>query len=109
MVPSSADIVLQNCRIGQSETSTINICDVVNIIALQRAWVSGFCVLVLPVDANTPHQGLNAPLTNDLIDEVRPQPYLYNLRHNNNDVLPRSIEMFECVTISCSQYFFPIS
>ena len=30
MVPSSADIVLQNCRISQSETSTINICDIVN-------------------------------------------------------------------------------
>ena len=28
MVPSSADIVLQNRRISQSETSTINICDV---------------------------------------------------------------------------------
>ena len=27
MVPSSADIVLQNRRISQSETSTINICD----------------------------------------------------------------------------------
>ena len=31
MVPSSADVVLQNRRISQSETSTINICDVVNI------------------------------------------------------------------------------
>ena len=28
MVPSSADIVLQNRRISQSETSTINICDI---------------------------------------------------------------------------------
>ena len=33
MVPSSADIVLQNRRISQSETSTINICDVVNTMA----------------------------------------------------------------------------
>ena len=41
MVPSSAVIVLQNRRISQSETSTINICDVVNIIALQHARVSG--------------------------------------------------------------------
>ena len=41
MAPSSADIVLQNCRISQSETSTINICDVVNIMALQHARVSG--------------------------------------------------------------------
>ena len=40
MVPSSADIVLQNRRISQSETSTINICDVVNIIALQHVRVS---------------------------------------------------------------------
>ena len=32
MVPSSADIVLQNHRISQSETSTISICDVVNTI-----------------------------------------------------------------------------
>ena len=39
MVPSSADIVLQNRRISQSETSTINICDV-NTIALQHARVS---------------------------------------------------------------------
>ena len=28
MIPSSADIVLQNRRISQSETSTINTCDV---------------------------------------------------------------------------------
>ena len=41
MVPSSADIVLQNRRISQSETSTINICDVVTIMALQRARDSG--------------------------------------------------------------------
>ena len=39
MVPSSADIVLQNRRISQSETSTINICDVVNTMALQHARV----------------------------------------------------------------------
>ena len=32
MVRSSADIVLQNRRISQSETSTISICDVVNTI-----------------------------------------------------------------------------
>ena len=32
MVPSSADIVLQNRRISQSETSKISICDVVNTI-----------------------------------------------------------------------------
>ena len=50
------------------------------------------------VDASTiPRQGLNAPLTNDVIDEVRPQPYLYNPRHNNNYVPRRSIDMFECV------------
>ena len=40
MVPSSADIVLQNHRISQSETSTLNIWDVVNTIALQHARVS---------------------------------------------------------------------
>ena len=33
MIASSADIVLQNRRINQSETSTINICDVVNTMA----------------------------------------------------------------------------
>ena len=32
MVPSSADIVLQNRRISQSETSTTSICDVENTI-----------------------------------------------------------------------------
>ena len=32
MVPSSADIVLQNRQISQSETTTISICDVVNTI-----------------------------------------------------------------------------
>ena len=42
MVPFGADIVIQNCRISQSETSTINIvCDVVNIIALQHVRVNG--------------------------------------------------------------------
>ena len=39
MVPPNSDIVLQNRRINHSETSTINICDVVNIIALQHARV----------------------------------------------------------------------
>ena len=39
MVPSNADIVR---RISQSETSMINICDVVNIMALQHAQVSGY-------------------------------------------------------------------
>ena len=42
MVPSSADIVLQNRRISESETSTINICDGVNTMALQHARVSGY-------------------------------------------------------------------
>ena len=41
MVPSSIDIVIQNRRISDSETSTIHVCDVVNIIALQHARVSG--------------------------------------------------------------------
>ena len=41
MVPSSTDIILQNRQISQSETSTINICDVVNIIALRHAQLSG--------------------------------------------------------------------
>ena len=36
MVPSSADIV-QNRRISQSETSTLNICDVVNTMAVNGA------------------------------------------------------------------------
>ena len=36
MVPSSADIVLQNRRISQSETSHLNICDVVNTMAAAR-------------------------------------------------------------------------
>ena len=40
MVPSSADSVIKNRRISQTETSTINICDAVNIIALQHARVS---------------------------------------------------------------------
>ena len=48
MVPSSADIVLQNSRISQSETSTINICDVVNI-ALQHSRVSGDQKVTSPV------------------------------------------------------------
>ena len=33
MVPPNTDIVLQNRRISQSETRTINICDVVNAMA----------------------------------------------------------------------------
>ena len=41
MVSSSADIVLQNRQISQSETSTINICDV-NTMASQHARVSGY-------------------------------------------------------------------
>ena len=41
MVPSSAEIVIKNRRISQSETSAIAIRDVVNIILLQRALVSG--------------------------------------------------------------------
>ena len=40
MVPSSADIVIQNRRISQSETNARTICDVVNITPLQRARVS---------------------------------------------------------------------
>ena len=49
MVPSSADIVLQNRRISKSETYTINICDVVNIMALQHARVSGDQNVTSPV------------------------------------------------------------
>ena len=41
MFSSSAYIVLQNRRISQSETSTISICEVVNIIELQHVRVSG--------------------------------------------------------------------
>ena len=41
MVPSSADIVIENRRISQSKTSARTICDVVNTISLQRALVSG--------------------------------------------------------------------
>ena len=41
MVPLSADIVIQNRQISQSETSAIIMRDVVNIISLQRTWVSG--------------------------------------------------------------------
>ena len=41
MVPSSADIVIQNHRISQSETSARTIRVVVNIIFLQHAQVSG--------------------------------------------------------------------
>ena len=33
MAPSNADLVLQNRRISQSETSNLNICDVVNTMA----------------------------------------------------------------------------
>ena len=40
-VQSSADIVIQNRRISQSELSTINIRDVVNIIALHSAACMG--------------------------------------------------------------------
>ena len=49
MVPSSADIVLQNRRISQSKTGTMNICDVVNIIALQHARVTGDQNVTSPV------------------------------------------------------------
>ena len=42
MVPSSADIILQNHRISQSETSTLNIRDVVNTMALRHARVGGY-------------------------------------------------------------------
>ena len=40
MVPSNADIVIQNCRISQSDTSATTILDVVNIHSLRRALVS---------------------------------------------------------------------
>ena len=49
MVPSSADMITQNRRISQSETRTINICDVVNIIALQHARVSNGQNVTSPV------------------------------------------------------------
>ena len=49
MVPSNADIVLQNRGIGQSETSTINICDVVHIIVLQHVRVSSDQKVTSPV------------------------------------------------------------
>ena len=39
MVPSSADIVIQNCQISQSETSARTIGDVVNICSPQRVLV----------------------------------------------------------------------
>ena len=40
MVPSSAYIDLRNHRISQSESSKLNICDVVNTMALHHARVS---------------------------------------------------------------------
>ena len=43
---------LQNRRISQPETSTIDICDVVNIIALQHARVSGDQNVTSPVFYN---------------------------------------------------------
>ena len=49
MVPSSADIVIQNRRTSQSETSAITIRDVVNIILLQRARLSGDQNVTSPV------------------------------------------------------------
>ena len=49
MVPSSADIVIQNCRISQSETSARTIRDVVNIILPQRAQVNGVQNVTSPV------------------------------------------------------------
>ena len=49
MVPSNADIILQNSRISQSETSMINICDVVNISALQHERVSGDQKVTSPI------------------------------------------------------------
>ena len=49
MVPSSADIALQNRRISQSETILINIYDVVNTMALQHARVSGYQNVTLSV------------------------------------------------------------
>ena len=41
MVPPSADIIIQNRRISQSETSAVTIGDVVNIYSLQHALVRG--------------------------------------------------------------------
>ena len=41
MVPSSADIVIQNRRISQSVTRVRTSCDIVNIILLKRAQVIG--------------------------------------------------------------------
>ena len=49
MVPSSADIVIQNRRMSQSETSAITVRDVVNIISSQRAWVGGDQNVTSPV------------------------------------------------------------
>ena len=55
MVPSSADIVIQNRRISLSETSTINIYDVVNTMAINGRTMACalmptnyFVVVVLP-------------------------------------------------------------
>ena len=41
MVPSNADIIIQNRRISQSETSARTNGDVVNIYSLQHALVGG--------------------------------------------------------------------
>ena len=49
MVPSSADIVIKNRSISQSEISTINICDIVKTMALQNARVSGDQNVTSPV------------------------------------------------------------
>ena len=49
MVPPSADIVIQNRQISQSATSTRTIRDVVNIVLLERARVSGDKNVTIPV------------------------------------------------------------
>ena len=49
MVPSSADILIPNRRINQSKTSARTIRDVVNILSLQHARVSGDQNVTSPV------------------------------------------------------------
>ena len=55
MVPSTADITIQDCRISQSETSAITIGDVINIHPLHLSLIRGdqnevcYAIVRLPI------------------------------------------------------------
>ena len=73
MVPSSADIVLQNRRISQSETSTINICDVVNTMARAAAEIKMYVLFIVRLSR---HLDISQRTNHDMRD-VMPTNYFF--------------------------------